>query len=63
MTAQSRGRQNRQPVGIHDCCILVWLLLNAPSVLGLRAMLTQLRQSFGCSCKASTESLGQDTSS
>ena len=57
MTAQSRGRQNRQPVSMHDCCIPLWLLLNAPSVLGLITMLAQLTPPFGCSCRASTESL------
>ena len=43
MTAESRGRQDRQPVRMHDSYILSFLILDAADVLGLGAMLTQLR--------------------
>ena len=57
MTAQSRGRQYWKPVSMHDSCIPLWLLLNAPSVLGSITMLAQLRLPFGYSCRASKEFL------
>ena len=50
MTAHPRGRQNGQPVSMHDCCISLWLL-------GLITMLALLRLPSSCSCRASTESL------